>query len=532
MSKSRAFPTSDLERAVPIDRAVTLRNAEKLLRQGKLDLAIAEYLRLVSDQPRDWASANVLGDLYLRGGQVDKAVDQFARVAESLHREGFLQKAAALYKKILKIRPEHEHALLQSAEIAAGQGLLADARSYLNVVLQRRRARGDERGVTEIRIRLGSLDPADFEARLDAARARRQIGDAAGALAELKAVATELATKGLRAAAIEVLREAAAFSPADAELGECLFDLYLASGDLTRARGCVATARQWKMLAAALEADGHADQALEAMGEAARLDPADADLRLRVAQALQLRNSAPAPADDLIVESVGDDTQLLPEAAEVTPTAAAPPDGRARPPAPGTDPEERQDTDRFELTSEEIDLASVLGNLEGLPRSGQASAPSKVDVASGVPIEADDLEGVFARLRDEASRQSPTDAESFYGNGLALRDAGRIDEAVQALEQASRSPRLRFQAASLLGRIYRERKATLQAIEWFERAAQVPAPSADEGHRLLYDLADALESAGETARALAICLELKADAGDYRDVSERVERLARVQTRG
>jgi hypothetical protein len=48
----------------------------------------------------------------------------------------------------------------------------------------------------------------------------------------------------------------------------------------------------------------------------------------------------------------------------------------------------------------------------------------------------------------------------------------------------------------------------------------------------LFELADALEGAGEVARALAICLELRADAGDYQDVAERVDRLAKVQSRG
>ena len=68
-----------------------------------------------------------------------------------------------------------------------------------------------------------------------------------------------------------------------------------------------------------------------------------------------------------------------------------------------------------------------------------------------------------------------------------------------------------------------------QALEWLERAAQAPAPTADEGHQLLYELAEALEKAGEVARALAVCMELQADAGDYRDVAERIDRLTKVQ---
>ena len=48
----------------------------------------------------------------------------------------------------------------------------------------------------------------------------------------------------------------------------------------------------------------------------------------------------------------------------------------------------------------------------------------------------------------------------------------------------------------------------------------------------MYDLGLTLEETGETARALAVFLELQADAGDYRDVPQRADRLARVQTGG
>ena len=50
---------------MPLDREATLRQAERLKGQGRLDLAIAEYVRLVEEQPRDWNAVNALGDLYL-----------------------------------------------------------------------------------------------------------------------------------------------------------------------------------------------------------------------------------------------------------------------------------------------------------------------------------------------------------------------------------------------------------------------------------------------------------------------------------
>ena len=150
---------------MPIDRAATLRQAEKLLRQGKLDQAIAEYVRLVEDQPRDWNTANVLGDLYVRAGHLDRAIDHFSRIAESLVEQGFLPRASAVYKRILKLKPDADHALVQAGELAAQQGLLADARAFFAGAARARRTRGDTKGALEIVLRVGGLDRSDIDAR-------------------------------------------------------------------------------------------------------------------------------------------------------------------------------------------------------------------------------------------------------------------------------------------------------------------------------------------------------------------------------
>jgi hypothetical protein len=71
-----------------------------------------------------------------------------------------------------------------------------------------------------------------------------------------------------------------------------------------------------------------------------------------------------------------------------------------------------------------------------------------------------------------------------------------------------------------------------EALHWCEHAAQAPAPTPNDYHALLFELAELLEAQGEIVRALAVCLELQADAGDYRDVAMRVDRLAKVRARG
>ncbi|MDP2390076.1 MAG: tetratricopeptide repeat protein, partial [Acidobacteriota bacterium] len=148
-----------------------------------------EYVKVVEAQPRDWNSANALGDLYVRGNQLDKGLQQFTRIADHLAEEGFYPKAAALFKKILKLKPDDEYALLQSGDLAARQGTLADAKQYFQTVADRRKARGDKKGAAEIAIRLGTLDPDDLEARMRAAHLAAETGDTATALREFRDVA-------------------------------------------------------------------------------------------------------------------------------------------------------------------------------------------------------------------------------------------------------------------------------------------------------------------------------------------------------
>ena len=112
---------------MPVDREETLKKAERLLKQGKVADAIAEYVRLVEDKPSDWNSANALGDLYLKVGQTERAGEHFTRAADHLYEEGFFPRASAVYKKVLKVSSADDHALWQLADIAARNGLSASS---------------------------------------------------------------------------------------------------------------------------------------------------------------------------------------------------------------------------------------------------------------------------------------------------------------------------------------------------------------------------------------------------------------------
>jgi tetratricopeptide (TPR) repeat protein len=175
-------------------------------------------------------------------------------------------------------------------------------------------------------------------------------------------------------------------------------------------------------------------------------------------------------------------------------------------------------------------------------KSKAAPAPVEIDLTdmlndpaapAGQAPAARSLDQVFRGMRDDSTRESSEEAAAEqYRLALTYHEMGMPEDAITALEAAARSPRQRFDAASMLGRLYLERKDTAHAIEWLERAAEAPAPTPDAGRALLYDLATTLESVGEHSRALAVFVELESESGGYRDVNKQIERLSKVQARG
>ena len=98
----------------------------------------------------------------------------------------------------------------------------------------------------------------------------------------------------------------------------------------------------------------------------------------------------------------------------------------------------------------------------------------------------------FDDFHDAVSREAVhDDAAQQMKVARTCLDMGMTEEAIQALTKAAVAPRHRFEAAAMLGRVFRDRGDLAQAIDWFERAAGAPAPSAQEANALVADLAAA-----------------------------------------
>ncbi|HUQ88968.1 MAG TPA: tetratricopeptide repeat protein [Vicinamibacterales bacterium] len=679
----------------PFDREAALKAAEKALKLGKVDAAIAEYVKVVEAQPRDWNSANSLGDLYVRAKKIERGVEQFTRIADHLAEEGFYAKALAIFKKILKLKPDHEYSLLQSGDLAAKLGTLADAKQFFMQVADKRKARGDKKGAAEIAIKLGTLDPEDLDSRMRAGQLAADMGDTTTALREYREVAAKLKKAEKHGDALAPLQKAYDLDKADEGVRSQLFAAYLDTNP-EAARKVAKNVDELKQIVGVLEKAGNTAGMLDVLGAIAEQDPAEVSVRSGLAMAYVAKGDLEKARAYLSPETAGTDPQLWLMLAEMELRAKRFPEGKAAvAQALSLDPSQTQAAvvlacklaeNNSEAGYQPIDAVAdaalaqgdfaaaavalhefttrvrshlvalmrlveicVDGGLEATMYEAQAAladayldqgrameariisedlvarepwnkvnidrfrralvmlgegdpdaiisdrlsgespflATEKMDLNEGVSFDAPQtsaprqapppppaetkkgkakqpepgsieidltdmlneepaggappaaapqprsLDQVFRGMRDASAGASSEEAAAEqYRLALTYHEMGMPDDAIKALEAAARSPRQRFDAASMLGRLYLERKDTVHAIEWLERAAEAPAPTQDAGRALLYDLAKTLESVGEHSRALAVFVELESESGGYRDVAGQIERLSKAQTRG
>jgi hypothetical protein len=148
-----------------------------------------------------------------------------------------------------------------------------------------------------------------------------------------------------------------------------------------------------------------------------------------------------------------------------------------------------------------------------------------------VSTAAADLDAVFDAMRTRAADyRTVAEAAELYERGRQRIEDGQVAQGLADLEEAARVPALRFPAAARLGREYVTRGHAHAGIEWFERAAEVPAPTRDAGLAVLYELGVALDGVGERARALAVLMEIDSDEPNYRDVRQRLDVLGRAES--
>jgi tetratricopeptide (TPR) repeat protein len=190
-----------------------LANAEKYVQQGKLQNAIAEYEKILKNDPKDLTVTNTVGDLYSRIGESDKATECFKNVGDAYATQGFTVKAIAMYKKISKLKPSLD-SLLKLAELYTQQGLLNDARAQYQQIADEFQKAGEWENAARIYQKILEMDPENSKMRVQLAEVYVRLGKKADAWQIFTAAAEGLRAKGSLSEAEEILQRMLALDPA------------------------------------------------------------------------------------------------------------------------------------------------------------------------------------------------------------------------------------------------------------------------------------------------------------------------------
>jgi tetratricopeptide (TPR) repeat protein len=203
---------------MPLDRTKTALNADKFVRSGKIVEAIAEYKKLIEDNPRDMNVINKMGDLCVRAGKTQDAIRYFLRIAEFYSSDGFFLKAIAMYKKVSKLDPANMDCYQKLAGLYQQQGLTIEAKAQYMAVADHFIKASQFKRAIEVLPHVLEIEPDNIKVRMTLADLLARTGGTAAAAREFCTIARELAKKGMFDEALKVTQKGMKVAPGNADL--------------------------------------------------------------------------------------------------------------------------------------------------------------------------------------------------------------------------------------------------------------------------------------------------------------------------
>ncbi len=220
-----------------IDREKTLQAAQKYIEKKRYDRAIAEYQRIVQDDPNDARTLLKIGDLQARLLAYPEAIATYDRVGQYYSSQGFALKAIAVYKQIRELIKKHApeladrygHIVPKLAEIYTQLGLTSDALAAYDEVATRLQRAGRDREAIEVFSKMVGLDAQNPLPHLRLAEARCRVQSLDEAIESFWAAAELLLSLERRDDALKVIERILHFKQ-DPRYAWVAAELYLKRG--------------------------------------------------------------------------------------------------------------------------------------------------------------------------------------------------------------------------------------------------------------------------------------------------------------
>ncbi len=504
----------------PDDRDLRLLALRSHLVLGQLEDARRIALGLYEEDPEDLFLLEQLAAIAQARGDDRELAAAYRSMAKAYGRKGLSDKEELYYRKVLEVEPGD-----------------AEARLALGDVV-----------VDTVPEPVGGEDWGDGAAEWD--------GDAAGPTSrdeiEEGLLEAELYLKyGIEEKAEAKLRELTELAPDDVLIRQKLRDLYKRSGNR---QGWV----REQLHIADIFVRGHREnEALRAYQSILEVDPGNAEavkaiqyLKPDLVHAPPASDAIEIPIDGSMVAFVDGEGG---ERAVRVPPGDEPPDALRDGLAEAEFYEARGMTDEavqtlLELRGKYPDSSHVTARLERLgwkkeEDGGFVDLQAEVLDTAGLSLaqgfegfqdfEVSELDDIVSEFKSGiAERLEEGDFETHYNLGVAYREMGLMDDAIQEFRVAAQSPEKARDAYASMAQVYREQSRWDDARTALRQALAVPVNTDEDRAAILYELGDLAEEAGDWDEAFQNFEKAAALDPGVRDVGARLRKLQTNRARG
>jgi tetratricopeptide (TPR) repeat protein len=209
--------------------------AQKLLNQGKVAQAIAEYQQILKHEPRDQVTLMTVGELYIRQGETFQAIDYFERLAQIFVGDGFLTKAIAVYKRIAKLAPEEIRPLEKLADLYVQQGVMSEARPLFLQLAEVHLKNNRQAEAVALLKKLLAAEPDNLRVQIRLADLYQAMGQNDEAVAAFVSAAQRALARGDHGECEKLIEKAVKIDPKGLPAMIVKARIYSSQGDLAKA---------------------------------------------------------------------------------------------------------------------------------------------------------------------------------------------------------------------------------------------------------------------------------------------------------
>jgi tetratricopeptide (TPR) repeat protein len=172
----------------------------------------------------------------------------------------------------------------------------------------------------------------------------------------------------------------------------------------------------------------------------------------------------------------------------------------------------------------------------GIPEAPQAPAEYEVFSLSDSdlvdaqempePALDDDVLEIFQEFKKGLEKElGDEDSETHYNLGIAYKEMGLIDDAINEFQTSRNDPKRFIQSSTMLGICYMEKGLYTLAIDVLSKAVSGLKDKDDAYWAINYDLAEAYEKNNNLKEALDLYTAVYGWNAKFRDVSDKMNRV-------